>query len=391
MFLPIGDEPNLRGRPWLNYALIAANALVWFVVAWPLSRRGVDVEDPVLRDYLRVMVAETGLPVRQILAQTSAYDLFVFVHGFKPAAPQLADLFASMFLHGGWLHLIGNMLFLWIYGDNVELYLGRLGYLILYLATGVAATAGHAVFSLNSLVPMVGASGAISGVLGCYFLWFPRNQVRVLLLFGFYMNVVMLPARWVLGAYLVLDNLLPLLLIKSSTGVAHGAHIGGFVGGLAGAFVISRVRDLRKLRAAAHERPHAKGGEVDFPGLVARGDWGAALERYVDMSARERAGLRDDDVVTLSDRMTEAGELEAALALLQRFIATHPHSPALARAHLRAALIHLRLERNPAAYQHFLAVLDLEATSEEAAAARSGLAEVERRERARQRFRPRTL
>ena len=101
------------------------------------------------------------------------------------------------------MHLFGNMLFLWIYGDNVEYRLGRLAFLLWYLATGVAATLFFAVFALDSTVPLVGASGAISGVLGFYFLWFPRNTVRLFVfLFPFFMNVVAVPARIVLGVYL---------------------------------------------------------------------------------------------------------------------------------------------------------------------------------------------
>ena len=88
-----------------------------------------------------------GVPLRAVLAEHSAYDLYVFEHGYKPAAPQLADLFYSLFLHGGFLHLFGNMLFLWIYGDNVEYRLGRLAYLLWYLATGVAATLFFALFA----------------------------------------------------------------------------------------------------------------------------------------------------------------------------------------------------------------------------------------------------
>jgi membrane associated rhomboid family serine protease len=139
------------------------------------------------------------------------------------------------------------MLFLWIYGDNVENRLGRFGYLLAYIGSGVAATLFFAIFVPGSDVPMVGASGAISGVLGFYYLWFPRNQVKVFIfLFPFIMNTFLLPARLVLGLYLLLDNLIPFLVNSgTATGVAHGAHIGGFVAGLALAFGIDRLMERR--------------------------------------------------------------------------------------------------------------------------------------------------
>ena len=149
-----------------------------------------------------------------VLENVSAYDLFVFEHGYKPATPQLADLFFSLFLHGGFLHLFGNMLFLWIYGDNVEYRLGRLPLSALVRRDGHRGDARSSRCSRSSsAVPLVGASGAISGLLGFYFLWFPRNTVRMFVfLFPFFMNVVAVRARIVLGIYLVVDNLLPFLV-----------------------------------------------------------------------------------------------------------------------------------------------------------------------------------
>src|SRR5262249_14160366 len=171
----------------------------------------------------------------QVVRDVSVYDLVVFTWGFRPAAPSLVDLFTCMFLHAGFLHLFGNMLFLWIYGDNVEHRLGHVRYLLWYLATGIAATLFHVLGAPHSQIPLVGASGAISGVLGFYFVWFPRNRVRLLwLLPPFVMQVFEVPARLVLGVYLVLENLLPYLVVRGDAGVAHGAHIGGVVGGAPG-------------------------------------------------------------------------------------------------------------------------------------------------------------
>ncbi|HOU54099.1 MAG TPA: rhomboid family intramembrane serine protease [Myxococcota bacterium] len=234
MFLPFGDAPNPRRfRPWVTWCLIALNVGIYLVVSLPLSFTEADPRDPLLREYLRLIARSLppGISLREAMQQVSAYDLFVLRWGFKPAAPEVRDLIASLFLHGGLAHLAGNMLFLWIYGDNVEQRLGRLGYLAAYLGTGVLATVAFALFNRHSLMPLVGASGAISGVLGLYFVLFPRNVVKVFVfLFPFVMTTVLLPARLVLLGFLVLDNLLPVFL-GAESGVAYGAHIGGFVAG----------------------------------------------------------------------------------------------------------------------------------------------------------------
>jgi len=247
MFLPLSDSPNPGGRPYVTYALIAANVLVYGLVSFPLSSQAPNPSDPALPayvEYLRSLLPD-DFSVYRALRQLSAYDLFVFAHGYKPGAPQVGDLFASLFLHSGLMHLLGNMLFLWIYGDNVEYRLGRAAYLFWYLTTGAAATLIFSLFAGASMTPLVGASGAISGVLGFYFVWFPRNRVRVfVMLFPFFMDVVSVPARIVLGVFLVLDNFLPFLLSagEAGGGVAYGAHLGGFVVGMAVAFAITTRR-----------------------------------------------------------------------------------------------------------------------------------------------------
>jgi membrane associated rhomboid family serine protease len=234
MLLPIGDSPNPRRTPYINYLLLVSNIGIFLFISVPLTLSRPDLSDPLLLDYLQALGARGAIPAAAILEHVSAYDLFVFQYGFRPAEFSIQTLFTSMFLHGSWLHLAGNMLFLWIFGDNVEARLGRIGYLLTYLGTGVAATLFFTLFVLDSPVPLIGASGAISGVLGCYFVWFPRNQVKTFIfLFPFIMTTLLVPARLVLGFYLLVDNILPFLLTPGAAGgVAHGAHIGGFVGGL---------------------------------------------------------------------------------------------------------------------------------------------------------------
>ena len=137
MFLPLGDAPNPRGVPWVTYGLIAANVAVYLFVSLPLSLTRPDPSDPAVLEYVRLLLdVMPGVSPAELVQQITAYDLFVLDHGFRPVAPQPVDLLASMFLHAGFMHLAGNMLFLWIYGDNVEHRLGPGRYLLAYLLTG---------------------------------------------------------------------------------------------------------------------------------------------------------------------------------------------------------------------------------------------------------------
>ena len=147
-------------------------------------------------------------------------------------APELS-VFTSMFMHGGWMHLIGNMLYLWIFADNVEASMGHLRFVVFYLLCGVAAVLAQALPDTTSQVPMIGASGAISGVLGAYLLLHPHARVLVLIPLGFLSQLVHLPAAWVLGLWFVLQLLSSLAAPAGQGGVAFGAHIGGFVAGVA--------------------------------------------------------------------------------------------------------------------------------------------------------------
>ncbi|NLC70034.1 MAG: rhomboid family intramembrane serine protease [Desulfuromonadaceae bacterium] len=242
MFIPIGDSPNLNKRPYVTLVFIGINVAVFALFTVPLMQQRPDFNDPLLLEYLRALSDRAS--VGDLLAHLSTYDLFIFEYGFRPAAPSLLTLVTSLFLHGGGAHLAGNMLFLWIFGDNVEGRLGPVGFALLYLGGGIAATCFFWLFVPGSNVPMVGASGAISAVLGCYFIWFPDNRIKVFIfLFPILVRTVEIPARIVLGFYLLIDNLVPFLLTSADgAGVAHGAHIGGFLAGLGLAMVLSRRR-----------------------------------------------------------------------------------------------------------------------------------------------------
>lgn len=244
MFLPIGDEPNPRSFPFASAALIAINVAVYLFLSLPMSMEPARPGDPRIPEYVSTIARSLppGVSPASVIGSVNNYDLFTFQWGFRADAMRVSDLFASMFLHGSFLHLFGNMLFLWIYGNNVEHRLGGFWYVLAYLACGAAAALFQAVFNLHSGIPMIGASGAISGVLGFYLWWFPHNRIKVFLfLFPFYAGAVLIPAAFVLIMYLVVDNLLPFFFASGAGGgVAYGAHIGGFLAGFLMAMLMGR-------------------------------------------------------------------------------------------------------------------------------------------------------
>jgi membrane associated rhomboid family serine protease len=383
MFLPIGDEPRPRATPVVTYALIAINVLIFLLLTLPLMSQAVDPSDPALADYLRLLASHNpGESTRLLIGHTSANDLMQFTYGFRPSDPQVLSLFTSLFLHSGWAHLGGNMLFLWIFGANVEHRLGRIGYLVMYIGTGVLATLFYAQFSRHSAAPLVGASGAISGILGCYFWWFPQNRVRVFIFF-IIIDVWRIPARFVLGMYLIVDNLLPFLFAGGTgSGVAYGAHIGGFAAGLAAASLLGRKDGVAKPRKAAggslgtaQVLPLGDPQTEAFSRLVRARDWTEALAAYARLSTPLRGQLADPEVIDLALGLKQQDRADAALMVLQQFIANRPDSPRLGQAHLEAGILHLQATGHlEAARQHFLTVLDVSGNPTLTSAARQGLA-----------------
>lgn len=216
MVFPIGDDNSSRRTvPVVTYGLIALNALVFFM---EMSQGG-----PFIRQW--------SVVPRQLVANPTE---------------EFPTIFTSMFMHAGWMHLLGNMLFLWIFGDNVEDRLGRAKYLAFYLVCGIAATLAQVAVSAESSIPNLGASGAISGVLAAYLVLFPQGRVRVLMRGG----TVAVPALVVIGLWIVLQLINGIGSITQSAqtgGVAYMAHIGGFVAGLVLAFLLTG----KSLRMAA--------------------------------------------------------------------------------------------------------------------------------------------
>ncbi|MDF1542647.1 MAG: rhomboid family intramembrane serine protease [Anaerosomatales bacterium] len=207
--IPIRDDNPTRRFPLVTAALLVANAAVF--------------------------AYEVSLPDAEFVAFLNTWALTPARLAAEPFSPAvLITLVTAMFLHGGWLHLGGNMLYLWIFGNNVEDTLGRLKFLAFYLATGVIATLAHVVVSGPSEVPLVGASGAIAGILAAYLLLFPKAHVLVLIPVFFIIELARVPATFVIGFWFVLQLVQGIGSISpaGSGGVAWWAHIGGFAAGL---------------------------------------------------------------------------------------------------------------------------------------------------------------
>lgn len=214
MVLPIRDSPRIRIRPWLTWTLIALNAAVFLleVGGGPAAHRA--------------LVLFSVIPLR-----TLTLEYWVATAGWP-----LVTLVSSTFLHGSWTHLVGNMLYLWVFGDNIEERLGRGRYLLFYGLCGALANVAHVLANPTSNVPTIGASGAVAGVLGAYIFTFPRAKVLTLIPLGFFVPAVRMPAWIYLGLWFLLQlasGLAPIWVRAYSTEVAFWAHISGFLVGIA--------------------------------------------------------------------------------------------------------------------------------------------------------------
>jgi membrane associated rhomboid family serine protease len=238
---PLRDNIPTDRFPVVTVALIVANVLAYFF--W--QRGGITLASPDSTEYL-CNLYEFGVIPREITDPD--FDLQARDCGTFEASPWLT-LFTSMFMHGGLLHLGGNMLFLWIFGNNVEDSMGPLKFIAFYVIGGLAATGLQVAINPDATVPTVGASGAIAGVLGGYLILFPRARVITLVFIIFFVTIIELPAIWILGFWFVQQLLFGYFDLGSQGGeggVAYFAHIGGFVFGL---LAIRLFADQRKQRA----------------------------------------------------------------------------------------------------------------------------------------------
>ena len=192
MFLPYGDEPNPeRFVPWMTWLLIAVNCAVYFLITVPAAQAPLVWTATGGDAYLEYSM------LKGLSSQQSAYDLMVYNHGFRMAEFRLDAIASSLFLHGGLMHLVGNMLFLYIYADNIEHYFGHMKFLAVYLFGGAASCVIYGLWAADPSVPLIGASGAISAVLGLYWILFPEHRIKFfVVLFPFYVGRLQISARW---------------------------------------------------------------------------------------------------------------------------------------------------------------------------------------------------
>jgi len=216
--IPLRDANPTRRAPVVTLGLVIACCAV-FAVELAILVQGGD-------EALAAFVENHGVVPAQLAAALAAGEWL---------SPPVLDVFTSMFLHAGWLHLLGNMLYLWIFGNNVEDRMGRLLFVGFYLLGGIAAVAGQLIVDPTSEIPMIGASGAISAALGAYLVLFPHARIQSLVFLGFFYQLIAVPAILVLGFWFVLQVIDGLGSLGAATGVEGGvaffAHIGGFVMG----------------------------------------------------------------------------------------------------------------------------------------------------------------
>jgi membrane associated rhomboid family serine protease len=221
---PIGDD-DIRGAPpaLVTWGLVAINVLV-FLYQLTLDQNA-------LAEFFRTFGAVPALILQ---------------------GEQLYSLLTSMFLHGGWLHIIGNMVFLLVFGDNVETVMGKFGYLVFYLVGGLAASAAFIALNPGTTIPSLGASGALAAVLGAYIVMFPRSKVRALVFLGFFVTITRVTAFVFLGLWFALQLFQGIGTLGGNQmgGVAYWAHIGGFVFGVVvGIFLRGRAREIKRFGA----------------------------------------------------------------------------------------------------------------------------------------------
>jgi membrane associated rhomboid family serine protease len=248
---PYRDENETIRTPYATYALIALNFAAW------LLAQGAGATLPLARS-----VCDLGLIPGELTGSLRPGTAFPMGEGLvclTDPGRQTAHVLTSMFLHGSWMHLLGNMWFLWLFGNNVEDAMGRLRFTAFYLLTGVAAAMAQVVLTPQSGVPMVGASGAISGVMGAYIVLYPHVRVFVMVPLGFILTSMAFPAWMMLGYWLLLQFVSGLTVLgKEGGGVAFWAHFGGFLAGVLLVKLFARA-DYVAEHKARHWRPRHLG------------------------------------------------------------------------------------------------------------------------------------
>jgi membrane associated rhomboid family serine protease len=246
---PYKDDNPTHLPPYVTIGVIALNVLAWVFV------QGLGTPEALARS-----VCDLGLVPGELLGTATpgtAVRLGPNAVCVVDAAPSYITVLTSMFMHGGWLHLLGNMWFLWIFGNNIEDSMGHLKFVVFYLICGIGAAAAQIIVDPDAIIPMVGASGAISGVLGGYVILYPHARIHTIIPFGFYATRVQLPAYAMLGIWIVLQILGGVTAASQGAkgGVAFMAHVGGFVAGM----VLIKVFESGEHRARRRELSAVRG------------------------------------------------------------------------------------------------------------------------------------
>lgn len=255
---PIKDVNPTHHAPVVTLVLIAACLAVW--VGWQQEPQRAPVDDLIFN------LEHAAIPCEVVEGRPLTDQELTATYGIADGDPEACNVgsenaasgvpdkqvhlavLASMFLHGGFMHIAGNLLFLWVFGNNVEDHLGHVRYLLFYVVGGVVATGAHVALQPASTIPVVGASGAIAAVMGAYLVWFPRAPVRTVVLLGFPI-LVTITARWLLGFWFVLQ-----FFTSPNSGVAWAAHVGGFVFGVAIGLLVRSVRAVQRATWAPDHR-----------------------------------------------------------------------------------------------------------------------------------------
>ncbi len=253
--IPLRDNIPSRTFPFVNYTMIAICAVVFF------AQLATPANEPTLVEKFGMIPARVSHPdepvtinvaVERQMTPQGPQDVIISRPAVPSPVPAVLTLITCVFLHGGWLHFLGNMWFLHIFGDNVEDRFGHTGYVLFYLACGAAASLTHYASAPNSPVPTIGASGAIAGVMGAYFVSYPHSKVVTLLPLFVFWQIIVLPAPLFLGIWFAIQFFQGTMSATAAeaTGVAWWAHIGGFAVGVVAAWVLGKTHLLRAKNTA---------------------------------------------------------------------------------------------------------------------------------------------
>ncbi len=254
---PLRDENPTTLFPIFTIAIVFANVVVWILV------QGGGVSVSALSD----SVCRFGAIPAEIMGQTGGYRGVQLSPGSGPCefgGYTVVTLFTSMFLHGGWLHLLANMWFLWLFGNNIEDSMGHLRFVVFYVLVGLLAGLAHVLSAPGSAIPTVGASGAISGLMGAYLVLYPRVRIKTLFFFIVFFRVIPVPAWLVLLYWFALQLLSGVMAPPQGGGVAFWAHVGGFIAGV----VLVKLFENRQLVAARRDQVVLSPFEIEHRGWL---------------------------------------------------------------------------------------------------------------------------